>query len=477
MKRRQFISNIVKTGAAVVARPYYPIENYNNLFTKEDFGKNFKWGVATAAYQIEGAWNRDGKGPSIWDTFTHKTRKIKDRSNGDVACDFYHLYKDDLSLVKSLNFDVFRFSFSWSRILPNGIGQVNQKGIEFYHRVIDQCLELGIEPWPTIYHWDLPQALEDKGGWKNREIISWFSEFTNVLTREYGSKVKNWMVINEGASFCAAGYLGGVHAPGKIAVNQFYDATHHANMCQAASGRIIRSEVGDANVGTTIGTMWVDPKNQKEKHLRAAEKLDAFINRLYLDPLVGRGYPVYAGKFFEKLVKRVPDSDYQKVTFDFDFIGVQNYSRAVAKAAMFPPFLWAFMIPPKKRDVPPSQITEMNWEVSPEGFYNILMQVNSYPEIKKTIVTENGAAFKDEVIDGKVDDPQRLDYYQRYLAQVLKAQKDGAKIDGYFAWSFMDNFEWAEGYRPRFGLVYVDYKTQKRIVKASGEWFRKFLED
>ncbi len=478
MKRREFLKNTSQLSLLLMANNYLPLHFFkSNHLSKSDFGDDFKWGVASAAYQIEGAWNIDGKSPSIWDTFTQKRKNIKDGSNGNIACDFYHKYESDIALVKSLNFDIFRFSFAWTRILPNGIGKVNQKGIDFYHRVIDRCLEVGLAPWPTIYHWDLPEVLSAKGGWINRDIIAWFEEFTHVLTKAYGDKVKNWMVLNEAASFCGAGYFAGAHAPGKISFKKYYDTVHHANMVSGASGRIIRSNVSDANIGTTISCSWVDPKNQKAKHIKAAKKWDAFLNRLYLDPIIGRGYPTDAGTFFKKIADRVPSSDFDKLKFDWDFMGVQNYTRTVAKAAIFPPVLWSFFVPPDKRGVPNDQITDMNWEVSPDGFYKILKQFGTYPELKKIIVTENGAAFKDMVVDGQVNDQQRVQFFKDYLSSVLKAKNEGVPIHGYFVWSFMDNFEWAEGYRPRFGLVYVDYNTQKRIVKNSGLWFKEFLKD
>ncbi len=478
MKRREFLKHSSQLSLLLLANNYLPLHfSQSNHLSKSDFGDHFKWGVASAAYQIEGAWNIDGKSPSIWDTFTQKRKNIKDGSNGNVACDFYHKYESDIALVKSLNFDIFRFSFSWTRILPNGIGEVNQKGIDFYHRVIDRCLEVGLEPWPTIYHWDLPEILSQKGGWVNRDIIAWFEEFTDVLTKEYGDKVKNWMVLNEAASFCGAGYFAGAHAPGKISFKKYYDTVHHSNMVSGASGRIIRANVSDANIGTTISCSWVDPKNQKNKHVKAAKKWDAFLNRLYLDPIIGRGYPTDAGTFFKKIADRVPASDFDKLKFDWDFMGVQNYTRTVAKAAIFPPVLWSLFVPPNKRGVPQDQITDMNWEVSPDGFYKILKQFGTYPELNNIIVTENGAAFKDVLLDGQVNDQQRVQFFKDYLSSVLKAKKEGVPINGYFVWSFMDNFEWAEGYRPRFGLVYVDYNTQKRIVKNSGLWFKEFLKD
>ena len=479
MNRRKFIQNTSKAGSLLILPSgISQISNSTNPnFTKTDFGKDFKWGVATASYQIEGAWDEDGKGPSIWDTFTQNTNRIKDGSTGNVACDFYHSYKSDIQLVKDLNFDVFRFSISWSRIFPEGTGQVNQKGLDFYHRVIDHCLEIGVEPWPTIYHWDLPQALEDRGGWVNRDIISWFEDYSSEVTRAFGDKTKKWMVMNEAASFCGAGYLGGFHAPGKRGFKKFYDAAHHANMCQSGGARVIRNEVQDAIVGTTISCSWIDPIDQKEKNILAAKKLDAFLNRLYLDPIVGRGYPTDAGKFFEKIAERVPDSDYEKLKFDFDFMGVQNYSRTVAKKAFYIPVVKAFQVPPKKRGVPEDQITEMGWEVAPDGFYKILKQLGEYKEIKRMIITENGCAFPDKVEGNSVHDPRRVQFFKDYLGNMLKAKNEGVKIDGYFVWTLLDNFEWAEGYEPRFGLVHVDFNTQKRIIKDSGLFFKELLEE
>lgn len=444
-------------------------------YTKSDFGNDFKWGVATAAYQIEGAWNKDGKGLSIWDTFSHGKKNVLNGDTGDVACDFYHRYEEDIALIKSLNMDVFRFSISWPRILPNGTGIVNQKGLDFYHRVIDTCLELGIEPWITCYHWDLPQALQDKGGWANREIVNWFSEYVKILGREYGDKVKNWMVLNEPAGFTSVGYMLGMHAPGIKSLKQWMKTIHFCNLAMAEGGRVLRAEVPDGNIGSTWSVSAVDSKKPGVKrHDNAAKKADALLNRLFLEPCLGMGYPREDLPIVKRLEKHILPGDEEKLKFDFDFIGIQNYFRTVARFSLWPPILWANIVDAKKLVEDESELTEMKWEVNPDGMYRILMQMAKYG--KPMIITENGAAFKDELVDGRVRDVRRKKFYQDYIGNVLKAKRAGADIRGYFAWTFMDNFEWAEGYHPRFGIVYNDFETQQRTVKDSGLWFREFLK-
>ncbi len=477
MNRRDFIKfSSSLLGATCLSHPFNVLAISNPILTKEDFGENFKWGVATAAYQIEGAWNEDGKGPSVWDHMTHqKPKKVKNRENGDVACDFYHRYYDDLLLVKEMNFDVFRFSIAWTRIFPEGTGKPNSKGVDFYHRVIDRCLELGIEPWITIYHWDLPQALEDKGGWANRSIVGWFKEYTNFITKEYGSKVKNWMVLNEPMAFTAVGYFAGVHAPGYIAPKKFLRAAHYTTMVQAEGGRIIRQNVPNANVGTTLSCSPVRPKGNKKAHAKAAHRANILLNRLFIEPLLGMGYPTEGFQFMKGIEKYVEAGDMDVVAFDFDFIGLQNYTQTVVKKYILP-YVWLLEEKAKHRGVAPSQITEMGWEVYPQGIYQILKQFAAYKNLPPIIITENGAAFKDVKENNRIHDVQRVKFYQNYLKNVYQAQQEGIDIRGYFAWSFMDNFEWAEGYDPRFGLVHVDYKTQERTIKDSGLWFQEFLK-
>lgn len=443
-------------------------------FTKADFGSSFKWGVAAAAYQIEGAWNEDGKGPSIWDAFSQNPKNIKTKENGNIACDFYHRYESDISLIKQLNMGVFRFSLSWARILPEGTGKVNPKGIEFYHKVIDRCLEAGVEPWITCFHWDLPQALHDRGGWPNREIVGWFSEYVNLVSREYGDKVKNWMVLNEPMAFVALGYLMKMHPPAIRDFKKFNQATHHATLCQAEGGRIIRANVSNANVGTTFSCSFVEPKSDKEKHHNACRKIDALLNRLFIEPSLGMGYPVDDFSIIKKIEEHMQPGDDEKIKFKFDFIGIQNYTRVVGRFSIWPPIVWANQVKPKK--IEGAEITEMGWEVYPEGIYKVLKKFAAYDGVDRIYVTENGAAFPDVVEGEFVHDKQRVNFFKNYLQNVLKAKQEGVNVQGYFVWTLMDNFEWAEGYKPRFGIVYVDFPTQKRIIKDSGYWFREFLK-
>lgn len=475
MNRRNAIKTSLFGAAALATMPKtLQAMATGTEFSKYDFGNNFKWGVATAAYQIEGAYNSDGKGLSIWDTFSHGKGNIKNKENGDIACDFYNRYYDDIAMIKQMNMKVNRFSTSWSRVLPDGIGKVNQKGLDFYHKVIDRTLELGLEPWITLYHWDLPQALHEKGGWQNREVLNWFNEYANLITKTYGDKVKNWMVLNEPMAFVPLGYMLGIHAPGKKGLGSFMAATHHAAMCQAEGGRIIKANVTDANIGTTFSCSWVDPKNQEEKHVEAAKKLDVLFNRLFIEPALGMGYPIKDLKLLERLEKHIKPGDEEKLKFDFDFIGLQNYTRMVARQSIWPPIVWANQVKPEDRGV--TNITEMGWEVYPEGIYKILKQFGNYKGVKQIIVTENGSAFPDVVEGNSVHDPKRIQFFKDYLGNVLKAKNEGLNITGYFVWTLMDNFEWAEGYHPRFGLVHVDFNTQKRTMKDSGLWFKEFLK-
>lgn len=481
MKRREALKTIGIAGAASLILPKLLakglLSNNELELLKASFGKDFKWGVATAAYQIEGAWNVDGKGPSIWDTFVHQKGKVKGNETGDVACDFYNRYNDDIGLVNQMNMDVFRFSFAWSRILPNGTGTINQKGIDFYNRVIDTCLEKGIEPWPTLYHWDLPQALEDKGGWANREIIGWFSEYVGVAGKAFGDRVKNWMIFNEPAAFTGLGYMTGTHAPGKKSLGKYPKTIHHVVICQAEGGRIIRALVPNANVGTTYSMSAIHPKQPVKKHIQAAKRMDALLNRLFVEPALGLGYPTKDFSYLKEIEKHMKDGDDKKMIFDFDFHGVQNYFRIVATQSAFPPVLWANQVKPKKLVKDETELTDMGWEMFPEGIYEVIKQLSAYNGVKRIVVTENGAAFTDKLEDGKVHDANRVEFFKKYLEQVLRAKNEGAKVEGYFVWSLLDNFEWAEGYHPRFGLVHVDYETQKRTMKDSGLWFKEFLAE
>lgn len=443
------------------------------LITRDDFGSDFVWGVSTAAYQVEGGCNTHGKGASIWDVFVKKRNKIFQNQHADIACDFYNRYTKDISLMADLNIPNYRFSIAWTRILPDGIGTVNPGGIDFYNRVIDFCLELEITPWVTLYHWDLPQALQNKGGWVNREVICWFGEFVSNCARYFGDRVKNWIVLNEPMVFTGAGYFLGVHAPGKKGLNNFLSATHHAVLCQAQGGRLIKSEVSKSNVGTTFSCSHIEPFKNTERDFVAVKKVDVLLNRLFIEPLLGLGYPFDDLKILNRIEKFVKPDDEANMVFNMDFIGVQNYTREVVAHTNFMPFIKAKIIKADKRNV---ETTLMNWEVYPEAIYHILKKFSGYANMPPLIVTENGAAFHDTHSDGAIHDPQRVKFLRENISELWRAKMEGVNVKGYFVWTFLDNFEWAEGYYPRFGLVYVDFETQKRIVKSSGNWYAQFLK-
>jgi beta-glucosidase len=446
----------------------------NQKVTKKDFGDDFLWGVASSALQTEGAYNLDGKGQSVWDVFVQDRKKILSNDTHFEASNFYYNYKTDIALIKQMGIPNFRFSLSWSRILPNGIGEINQSGIDFYHNVIDCCLEHEIEPFVTLYHWDLPQELEKKGGWTNREILLWFEEYVRVCANAFKDKVKHWMVLNEPMVFTGGGYFLGIHAPGKRGFNHFIPAVHHAVLCQAIGFNAVKSIDPNAQVGTTYSCSYITPHSTSLKDIEAANRVDALLNRLFIEPSLGLGYPITSLPFLKKILKYKLPGDDELMMVSFDFIGIQNYTREVIKHSIFTPYLNAKIIPADKRKV---YYTAMDWEVYPEAIYEMIHKYDSYSGVKKIIITENGASFPDELIDGIVDDAQRSHFIKSYLEQVLRAKRISSKIAGYFVWSLTDNFEWAEGYKQRFGLIHIDYKTQERTIKKSGWWYKKFLEE
>ncbi|OCX53435.1 beta-glucosidase [Mucilaginibacter sp. PPCGB 2223] len=445
----------------------------NNNLSKQLFGNDFTWGVSSAAAQTEGSFDVDGRGLSVWDVFSQTKGKTLNGDHPQIATDFYNRYREDILLIKQLNIPNFRFSVAWPRIMPDGTqASLNQAGIDFYNRVIDFCLENGIEPWVTLYHWDIPHVLEQKGGWTNREVVGWFSDFVTVCAQNFGDRVKHWMVMNEPSVFVGAGYFLGLHAPGRTGVKNFLPAVHHAILCMAAGGRILRQLCPGAEIGTTFSCSYIEPYSKKPRHIAAAKRVDAILNRLFFEPTIGLGYPTEV-KIFSEIKKYMLPGDEQLMTFDFDFIGLQNYTREIVKASFFVPYVGARLVKPEKRNVP---VTAMKWEVYPQAIYHIIKQFEAYPQVKKIIITENGAAFLDMVTGGIVDDPLRLGYLKDHIAQVLKAKQEGCKVGGYFIWTLTDNFEWAEGYHPRFGIIHVDFETQKRTVKSSGKWYGEFLK-
>ncbi|MEO7800400.1 MAG: GH1 family beta-glucosidase [Ginsengibacter sp.] len=440
--------------------------------SKEAFGNNFIWGVATAAYQIEGAHCKNGKGQSIWDVFSNTKGKIINNENGNDACNFYEHYCSDISLAYSLNIKNFRLSISWSRLFPQGFGKINSDGVDYYNRVIDFCCEIGVVPWITLYHWDLPYELEKNGGWTNRDIVGWFAEYVTFCIRTFGDRVTNWMVLNEPMVFTGAGYFLGLHAPGKRGLGNFLPAAHHAALAQAVGLRIIKTESAVFKAGTTFSTSHVEPASSSDNDIAAAIKVDALLNRFFLEPLLGLGYPLKDLKFLQGIEQYMKPNDEADLVAEADFIGLQIYTREIVKFSPYIPLINAKIVKADQRNV---ERTAMNWEVYPASMYHMLKKFAAYRNIKEIIVTENGAAFPDELQDDKIEDQKRINYLQQNIEQLWRAKQEGVNVNGYFVWTLMDNFEWSEGYRPRFGLVYVDFATDKRVIKASGYWYQQFL--
>lgn len=429
----------------------------------------FTWGVATSSYQIEGAATAGGRGPSIWDTFSRVPGAVINGDSGDVACDHYHRYNEDLDLIKWLGVNAYRFSIAWPRIFPQGAGSPNQAGIDFYDRLIDGALERGITPWPTLYHWDLPQALEDKGGWNSRATSERFAEYAHLMAEKFGDRVKNWTTLNE--PFCSAwlGYLYGVMAPGIKDLQTAINASHHLLLGHGLATQAIRSVASDLRVGIVLNLTPAIPLNEKDE--LAAKYADGFDNRWYADPVFKGSYPQDIVEGFGKEVP-IHAGDMQSISAPLDFLGINFYTRQTVTLDES-----AKPLPYRPVMVDGVERTAMGWEVHPESLTNIIMRVHRDYAPKEIYITENGSAWDESVINDKVDDSRRVSYLERHLDAMLAAKAQGAPVNGYFAWSLMDNFEWAFGYSKRFGIVYVEYETQKRIPKSSAYYYRERIKN
>ena len=429
----------------------------------------FTWGVSTSSYQIEGAANEDGRGQSIWDTFCKVPGKVVNFDNGDMACDHYHRYKEDLDLMKWMGVKAYRFSVAWPRVIPDGVGRVNEMGLDFYDRLIDSLLEREIAPWLTMYHWDLPEALQLRGGWNNREIVEWFGEYSEVLTSRFGDRVKNWMTLNEPLCSAWLGHLYGDMAPGIKDLQTALNVSHNLLMSHGLACQVIRSNVSEANVGIVINVTPAVPATDSQEDGNAAQLADGFDNRWFLDPVFGRSYPA---DVIDALgaSPEIHSGDMKLIAQDLDFLGVNFYSRQTVAADQN-----SKPLPIRSVNRENVKRTAMNWEVHPQAFEEILLRISKEYSPKAIYITENGSAWNDEVINGEIIDDERIDYLVRHLDAMRSARDRGAPILGYFAWSFLDNFEWAYGYEKRFGLIYVDYKTQKRTPKKSAFFYRQLL--
>ena len=443
------------------------------------FPRNFYWGAATAAYLIEGAWNQDGKGESIWDRFSHTPGKIKDGTSGDVACDHYHRYRDDIALMRALHLNSYRFSIAWTRIQPDGSGQPNPKGMDFYSRLVDALLEARIRPLATLYHWDLPQKLEDIGGWTNRDLASRFADYAALVARALGDRVQTWNLLNEPAAFTSQGYLDGTHAPGHASIIDFLRTTHVANLAQGMGFRAVKAVRPQARVGTATSMSPCEPATDSEEDRIAAERAHAITNIWFLEPPLRGRYPD-AFTFNPAVLMKIQQDDMDLIRAPLDFIGINLYFRTIVSATPLGERLSDrryLLFPARMSGGQKGARTDMDWEVWPRSLYDMVMRITrdyNHPAIE---ITESGCAYNDAPdTSGAVNDLRRITYHQQYLAELARAIRDGAKVGGYHAWSLLDNFEWAEGYHPRFGLIHVDHATQKRTVKASGRWFGEFLK-
>jgi beta-glucosidase len=431
------------------------------------FPADFVWGAATAAYQIEGATQEDGRGESVWDRFAATPGKVRNGDTGAIACDFYHRYPQDIALVRELGLDAFRFSVAWPRVLPEGRGRVNQAGLDFYDRLVDELLAQGIEPFVTLFHWDTPQALEDEGGWSERATAEAFAEYAEVVAGRLGDRVRRWTTHNEPWVVAWIGHAWGQHAPGRTSEADAVAVSHHLLLSHGWALAAIRRAVPGAEVGITLNLAQSDPASDAPEDEAAAWRVDGEGNRWFLDPLFRGGYPADLLERNELVAPHARDGDAEAIAAPLDFLGVNNYFRFLVSDGSEGPRL--------ERN-PDAQYTDMDWEVYPEALHRLLVRVAADYAPPAMYVTENGAAFGDvRGHDGRVHDPERTAYLAAYLDAVGRAVADGAPVKGYFVWSLLDNFEWGHGYSKRFGLVYVDYPTLERVPKDSFYWYRDFV--
>ena len=481
MKRRELLQStlalttLALTGKSALARHHHHRPKYDPNEIVNNFPKGFLWGAATAAYQIEGAWNEDGKGPSVWDEFAHTPGHIYNNQTGDVACDSYHRYRDDIALLRELNLKTYRFSIAWPRIQPTGSGAVNDKGLDYYKRLIDDLLKAGIRPMPTLYHWDLPQALEELGGWPNRDLADRFTEYVHLVATAMGDRVKQWTIFNEPKTFTGVGYWQGRFAPGRKEPLAFLKATHTVNLAQGQAFRALKAINSKFEIGGAFDVSPMFAATDSAADLAAAERSHRFQNLWFLDPPLKGTYPtgvLPADQQAELLGYK--DGDDKIMRAELDWVGLNYYSRFTIHDA------------PEGNGVPglntraewgagPHEKTETGLDIYPDGFYDIVKLMSRHVGKRPIEITENGIACNigpDK--DGHVHDAPRIAYLQSHLRAMAKVIRDGVPLRAYHCWSLLDNFEWARGYSMRFGLVYVDYENgQKRTIKDSGHWYAK----
>ncbi len=430
------------------------------------FPRNFLWGAATAAYQIEGAWNEDGKGESIWDRFSHTEGTVRNSDTGDVACDHYHRLDEDIKIMKEIGIRAYRFSISWSRIFPDGHGLVNLAGLDFYNRLVDKLLAARIQPFATLYHWDLPQKLQEIGGWTNREVSSHFADYAAVLSKHLGDRVQNWITINEPWVIANIGHKTGEHAPGIKDEKMALQVAHHLLLAHGKATQALRADNSNTKVGIALDMRPTAPASDAPEDIEAANKTWSREARWYMDPLFKAYYPPDIWTEYGSKVPVLKPRDMSVISQNLDFLGINYYTRTVVSDSGV------------VSKIPGSQYTEMNWEVTPESFCRLLVDISREYNLPPIYITENGAAFNDRISPtGEIEDEDRLSYLKNHLIQARVAMEDGVNLQGYFVWSLLDNFEWALGYEKRFGIVHVDFDTLKRTIKKSGHWYSSAIKN
>jgi beta-glucosidase len=434
------------------------------------FPAGFAWGFATSAYQIEGAAAEDGRGPSVWDTFARVPGAIADGTTGDVACDHYHRFGEDVALMAALGAASYRFSVSWPRVLPSGTGAVNEVGLDFYDRLVDALLTAGVRPLVNLFHWDLPQALQDRGGFANADVVGWFTDYAQLVASRLGDRVSDWMTFNEPAVFAFVGHAEAVHAPGLRDWPTALRVADNELRAHAAASDVIRSRLAGARIGVAFDVNQVAPATDSEQDRRAAEQWSAARDAWFLDPLFGRGYP----QLGMEVHRAAGHLDGVELTDppagNLDYLGLNYYRRDAVSAHSNRPFDWE--IGPR----PGTEQTQMDWEVAPDGLRDVLLALHRDYAPREVVITENGAAYPDTIGgDGQVHDDHRVAYLARHVAAVAEAIAGGVPVTTYYAWSLLDNYEWSYGYTRRFGLVHVDFETQRRTPKDSARWYEQLI--
>ncbi len=438
------------------------------------FPEGFLFGAATAAFQIEGASEADGKGPSIWDAFTRRAGSVRTGENGDIACDHYHRYREDVSLMAELGLDAYRGSIAWPRIYPEGRGRVNPAGLDFYSRLTDALLAAGIEPFFTLFHWDLPQRLQrELGGFRSRETAALFADYVETVVRALGDRVRRWITINEPWEFAFFGHVLGEQAPGVRNPLAYLPVIHNLLLAHGLALERIRALRPKSEVGVALSYTPIFPATESARDAWSAAVGNAFMNHISLKPLLKGRYPELIARRLRLFFPRMERGDLELISRPLDFVGINYYSRERASYRWYVPFLRSWIT--GRDSAEGVERTAMGWEVWPEGFGHILSVLRKDYGNPPVYITENGAAFVDSLVGDRVHDPRRVSFLARYLAALRRSMEEGSDVRGYFLWSLMDNFEWSYGTEKRFGIVYVDYPSQRRIIKDSGLWYRDLI--